>query len=260
MASDAILRIVRDETPAKSGQTPRADFGVFIRNVFVNRDPFLARFAWRQAAPGDRCREIRIPVPIGPDESTVVLPDNIEWHWDRRRFLPLQMMVDAAELSLFDSLRETVPACPHDESDEHGCWPLWAIIRAMVSIRAGMSKKASKGNADVVLVSPDWFWAVCQEGHAIVKADAGQTPFGVPIKVFNCPFLGRSGPSIIEMPLFRPKTAAVLTSKDVAIAWDWLPHFDEHSDDLMSIGEWVCSLALDVRNLGHHRWIEGGAA
>jgi len=93
-------------------------------------------------------------------------------------------------------------------------------------------------------------------GHAAQRIDAGVNVFGLPIDVFEAPFLG--GISLIEAPLLRPFTAICLTSSEVRLRMKrneyWSPRGSR--GDAFE-GDWIAEGAIDVENEAHHAWVEG---
>jgi hypothetical protein len=115
------------------------------------------------------------------------------------------------------------------------------------------------GDPDVLLVASNFLTGFATWGLAFRRIDAGVNLFGVPIAVFEAPFLG--GVSVVEAPLLKPFTAVCLTSAQVRMRMVrnefWRP-----SGDLGAAmeGHWVAEGAVEVEDEHHHAWVEGIAA
>lgn len=116
--------------------------------------------------------------------------------------------------------------------------------------------RTNGGNPDVMLVSSNFMTGLATWGHAVQKIDAGTSVFGVPIKVFEAPFLG--GISLIEAPLLRPFTAVALTSSEIRLRVKrnefWNPR-GVRGDAVE--GDWIAEGAIELENEAHHAWVEG---
>jgi hypothetical protein len=115
------------------------------------------------------------------------------------------------------------------------------------------------GDPDVLIVSSNFMTGLATWGHAAQRIEAGVNVFGVPIDVFEAPFLG--GVSIIEAPLLRPSTAICLTSSEVRLRMKrnefWQPRGSR--GDAFE-GDWVAEGAIELENESHHAWVEGISA
>ena len=112
------------------------------------------------------------------------------------------------------------------------------------------------GNPDLMLVSTNFMTAFATWGHAVQRLDAGETSFGVPIDLFEAPFL--SGVAIVEAPLLPSYTAIALTSQEVRMRMKrnefWNPR-GSRGDAIE--GDWIAEGAVEVDNPAHHAWVEG---
>jgi hypothetical protein len=124
-------------------------------------------------------------------------------------------------------------------------------------IRDTLEKARLKGGEpDVLVVSTNFMTGLATWGHAAQRIDAGVNVFGVPIEVFEAPFL--SGISIIEAPLLKPSTAIALTSSEVRLRMKRNEFWNARGSRGDAIeGEWVAEGALEVENEAHHAWVEG---
>lgn len=115
--------------------------------------------------------------------------------------------------------------------------------------------RVNGGQPDVLLVSSNWMTAFATWGHAVQRLDAGETTFGLPIDLFDAPFL--NGVSIIEAPLLPAYTAVALTSSEVRMRMKrnefWQPRGSR--GDAME-GDWIAEGAIEVDNPAHHAWVD----
>lgn len=116
--------------------------------------------------------------------------------------------------------------------------------------------RANGGNPDVLLMSSNFMTGLAVWGHAVQRIEAGSSVFGVPINVFEAPFLG--GITLIEAPLLRPFTAVALTSAEVRFRVKrnefWNPR-GTRGDAIE--GDWIAEGAVELENESHHAWLEG---
>lgn len=116
--------------------------------------------------------------------------------------------------------------------------------------------RANGGNPDVMLLSSNFMTGLAVWGHAVQRIEAGSSVFGVPINVFEAPFLG--GITLIEAPLLRPFTAVALTSSEVRMRVKrnefWNPR-GARGDAIE--GDWIAEGAVELENESHHAWLEG---
>ncbi|MFM1802619.1 MAG: hypothetical protein RJA81_1971 [Planctomycetota bacterium] len=116
--------------------------------------------------------------------------------------------------------------------------------------------RTNGGNPDVLLLSSNFMTGLAVWGHAVQRMNAGTSVFGVPINVFEAPFLG--GITLIEAPLLRPYTAVALTSAEVRLRVKrnefWSPRGIR--GDAVE-GDWIAEGAIELENESHHAWLEG---
>lgn len=132
-----------------------------------------------------------------------------------------------------------------------------AAYKATDLIRDTMERcRANGGNPDVLLLSSNFMTGLAVWGHAVQRIEAGSSVFGVPINVFEAPFLG--GITLIEAPLLRPFTAVALTSSEVRFRVKrnefWNPR-GVRGDAIE--GDWIAEGAVELENESHHAWLEG---
>jgi len=116
--------------------------------------------------------------------------------------------------------------------------------------------RTNGGNPDVLLLSSNFMTGLAVWGHAVQRIEAGSSVFGVPINVFEAPFLG--GITLIEAPLLRPFTAVALTSSEIRMRVKrnefWNPRGSR--GDAVE-GDWIAEGAVELENESHHAWLEG---
>lgn len=132
-----------------------------------------------------------------------------------------------------------------------------AAYKATDLIRDTLERcRANGGNPDVLLMSSNFMTGLAVWGHAVQRIEAGSSVFGVPINVFEAPFLG--GITLIEAPLLRPFTAVALTSAEVRFRVKrnefWNPR-GVRGDAIE--GDWIAEGAVELENESHHAWLEG---
>ncbi len=119
--------------------------------------------------------------------------------------------------------------------------------------------RTNGGNPDVMLLSSNFMSGLATWGHAVQRIEAGSSVFGVPINVFEAPFLG--GITLIEAPLLRPFTAVALTSSEIRLRVKrnefWNPR-GVRGDAVE--GDWIAEGAIELENESHHAWVEGVTA
>jgi hypothetical protein len=116
--------------------------------------------------------------------------------------------------------------------------------------------RVAGGEPDVLLVATNFMTGLATWGHAAQRIDAGVNVFGIPIDVFEAPFLG--GLSIIEAPLLKPGTFLCLTSSEVRLRMKRNEFWNARGPrgDAFE-GDWVAEGAIEVENEAHHAWVEG---
>jgi hypothetical protein len=135
-----------------------------------------------------------------------------------------------------------------------------AAYKATDLIRDTLERcRANGGNPDVMLLSSNFMTGLATWGHAVQRLEAGSSVFGVPINVFEAPFLG--GITLIEAPLLRPFTAVALTSAEIRFRVKrnefWNPR-GVRGDAVE--GDWIAEGAIELENESHHAWLEGVTA
>lgn len=116
--------------------------------------------------------------------------------------------------------------------------------------------RTNGGNPDVLLLSSNFMTGLAVWGHAVQRIQAGTSVFGVPINVFEAPFLG--GITLIEAPLLRPYTAVALTSAEVRFRVKRNEFWNSRGvrGDAVE-GDWIAEGAIELENEAHHAWLEG---
>jgi hypothetical protein len=185
---------------------------------------------------------------------------------DQCRMEALQNLMDDMEFSSYYGLGESPSV--NGRSKQKGLRTLLktnkttspangAAYKPSDLIRDTLEKcRTNGGDPDVLLVSSNFMTGLATWGHAAQRIDAGSNVFGVPIDVFEAPFLG--GVTLIEAPLLKPSTAIALTSGEVRLRMKrnefWNPH-GSRGDAIE--GDWVAEGAIEVENEAHHAWVEG---
>lgn len=119
--------------------------------------------------------------------------------------------------------------------------------------------RTNGGNPDVMLLSSNFMSGLATWGHAVQRIEAGSSVFGVPINVFEAPFLG--GITLIEAPLLRPFTAVALTSAEIRLRVKRNEFWNARGVRGDAIeGDWIAEGAIELENESHHAWVEGVTA
>ena len=185
---------------------------------------------------------------------------------DQGRMEALQNLMDDMEYSSYYGLGEA--PSPLGRPKQKGLRALIASNRVTAPANPGAYKPADLvrdtlekcrvggGSPDVLLVSSNFMTGLAIWGHAAQRLDAGTNVFGMPIDIFEAPFLG--GVALIEAPLLKPYTAVALTSAEVRMRMKrnefWSPRGSR--GDAFE-GDWVAEGAIEVENETHHAWVEG---
>jgi len=112
------------------------------------------------------------------------------------------------------------------------------------------------GNPSLLVVSTDFLSAFAVWGHAAMRVNAGSNVFGVPIDLFEAPFL--SGISIIPAPLLRPGTAICLSAHEARVRLK-RPMIDKPRGSRGDAfeGDIIMEGAVEIDNEAHHAWVSG---
>ncbi|QDV38275.1 SU10 major capsid protein [Tautonia plasticadhaerens] len=215
------------------------------------------------------CQTFQHPVQVaGSLQSSLGYQTSpgIQTPFDQHKMDALQNLLDDMEVSAYYGLGESPTVAGRPK--QRGLRSLLSSNKVTAPTNAGAYKpsdlirdtlercRANGGSPDVLLVSSNFMTGLAVWGHAAQRIDAGMNVFGVPIDVFEAPFLG--GLSIIEAPLLRPFTAVALTSTEVRLRMKrneyWNPR-GSRGDALE--GDWIAEGALEVENESHHAWLEG---
>ncbi|WP_152053632.1 SU10 major capsid protein [Tautonia marina] len=215
------------------------------------------------------CQTWQHPVQVGGSLQSSLgyqTSPGIQTPFDQHRMDALQNLLDDMEVSCYYGLGEspTVSGRPK----QRGLRALLTTNRITAPTSGSGYKpsdlvrdtlercRANGGSPDVLMVSTNFMTGLAIWGHAAQRIDAGVNVFGLPIDVFEAPFLG--GISLIEAPLLRPFTAIALTSSEVRLRMKrneyWNPR-GSRGDALE--GDWIAEGAIEVENEAHHAWLEG---
>lgn len=112
------------------------------------------------------------------------------------------------------------------------------------------------GNPSLLVVNPDFLSAFAVWGHAAMRVNAGRNVFGVPIDLFESPFL--AGISIIPAPLLRPGTAICLSAHEarVRLRRAMIDQPRDSRGDAFE-GDVIMEGAIEIDNEAHHAWVSG---
>jgi hypothetical protein len=115
---------------------------------------------------------------------------------------------------------------------------------------------ANGGNPDIFIVSTDFMTGLSIWGQAVQRIPAGENAFGVPIDLFEAPFL--SGIRIVPGPLLRQGTVICLTSGEVRnrakremFSKPRGSRGDAEEEDI------IMEMAIDAENEHHGAWVSG---
>jgi Family of unknown function (DUF5309) len=187
--------------------------------------------------------------------------------FDQYKMDALQNLMDDMEVSCYYGLGEG-PSTTNNRPKQKGLRALFSTNRITAPTNAAAYKptdlirdtlercRTRGGEPDVLVLSTNFMTGLATWGHAAQRIDAGVNVFGVPIEVFEAPFLG--GISIIEAPLLKPFTAVCLTSSEARLRMKRNEFWNARGSRGDAIeGEWVAEGALEIENESHHAWVEG---
>jgi hypothetical protein len=215
------------------------------------------------------CQTWQHPVQVGGSlqASALHLASNaVRTPFEQGKMDALQNLMDDMEVSSYYGIGEdpSVGGRPKQK----GLKSLLTTNRTTSPTNAGAYKvtdfirdtmqacRVNGGDPDVLLVSPNFMTGLATWGQAAQRIDAGVNVFGLPINVFEAPFLG--GISIIEAPLLKPGTAICLTSSEVRMRMKRNEYWNPRGSrgDAFE-GDWIAEGAIEVDNQAHHAWVEG---
>lgn len=187
--------------------------------------------------------------------------------FDQHKMDALQNLMDDMEVASYYGLGEA-PSASNGRPKQKGLRALLSTNRVTAPVNAAAYKptdlirdtlercRTRGGEPDVLVLSTNFMTGLATWGHAAQRIDAGVNVFGVPIEVFEAPFLG--GISIIEAPLLKPFTAACLTSSEARLRMKRNEFWNSRGSRGDAVeGEWVAEGALEIENESHHAWVEG---
>ncbi len=228
------------------------------------------------AARTQYCQTHQFPVQIGGSAQTAraqVFPGGIQSPFDFNMTMQLQNMIDSVELTAYygraQAPNDTGPVTAKSAG-------LRSILTTnMVGVYASttptnaaaygpddlirdtlQASRTNGGECDLLVVSTNFMSGLAKWGMAVQRIPAGETTFGTPIDLFECPFL--HGVTIVEAPLLRAYTAIALTSSEVYIRVKRHPYWNMRGNrgDMLE-GDWITELAIEVVNESHHAWVDG---
>lgn len=215
------------------------------------------------------CQTWQHPVQLGGSlQATTgyVTRPGLSTPFDQSRMDALQNLIDDMEVSCYYGRGEdpAVAARPKQK----GLRTLIASNLTTTPTNAGAYKpsdlirdtlekcRAAGGDPDVLVVSSNFMTGLAIWSQAAQRIDAGVSVFGMPIDVFEAPFLG--GISIIEAPLLKPYTAFCLTSAEVRLRMKRNEFWNQRGARGDAVeGDWIAEGAIEVENEAHHAWVEG---
>jgi hypothetical protein len=186
--------------------------------------------------------------------------------FDQNKMDALQNLMDDMEVSSYYGLGEDPNIASRPK--QKGLRTLISTNRVTSPVNAALYKptdlirdtlercRTRGGEPDVLILSSNFMTGLAMWGHAAQRIDAGRNVFGVPISVFEAPFLG--GVSLIEAPLLKPFTAICLTSSEVRMRMKRNEFWSARGTrgDAFE-GDWIAEGAIEVENESHHAWVEG---
>ncbi len=220
------------------------------------------------------CQTWQHPVQIGGSLQASLgfqTTPGISSPFEQSKMDALQNLVDDMEVSTYYGIGEAPTGSNSSRPKQKGLRSLLVTNRTVAPNNATSYTpsdlvhdtlercRANGGAPDVLVVSTNFMTGLAIWGHAAQRIDAGVNVFGVPIDIFEAPFLG--GVSIIEAPLLKPFTAICLTSSEVRLRMKrnefWNPR-GSRGDAIE--GDWIAEGAIEVENESHHAWLEGISA
>lgn len=243
--------------------------GAEVNQLGLSTVPYLTRVQY--------CQTFQFPVQVGGSAQTTraaVLPGGLQSPFDFNRTMQLQNMCNDIEYTAFYGLAQA----PADNANAQSivtakCNGIRNILTTnnisgtnkpinstaygpndLVRDTLQASRKGG-GEANVLYVSTDWMSAFAMWGFAAQRIPAGETQFGTPIEVLECPFL--NGVAIVEAPLLNPGTAVCFTASEVYMRYKRMPFWLQRAvlGDRID-GDWVAEGAPEVVNEAHHAWVE----
>ncbi len=247
-ANDAIRLISNSRTGGEINQS-----GVSLRPINVNQ----------------YCQTWQHPVQVSGSlqaSSNYQTSAGIRTPFEQVKMDALQNLMDDMEVSSYYGRGESPSVAARPK--QLGLKALLSINNVTNPTNAGAYKatdfirdtleacRVGGGDPDVLLVSSNFMIGLATWGQAVMRVDAGSNVFGMPIDVFEAPFLG--GITIIEAPLLKPYSAVALTSSEVRMRMKrnefWNPR-GPRGDTFE--GDWMAEGAIEIENPAHHAWLEG---
>ncbi len=266
-ANTVAVRRAAEGTTA--GTAPAGEVVRLIGNSRTGAEVDQKGVSFRPAGVVQFCQTWQHPVQVGGSlQATTGYQGSsgVATPLDQSKMDALQNLLDDMEVSAFYGLGED-PAVS-GRPKQKGLRTLLASSRTIAPTNAAAYKptdlirdtleraRIGGGEPDVLMVSTNFMSGLATWGHAAQRIDAGVSVFGVPIHVFEAPFL--SGVTLIEAPLLRPYTAICLTSSEVRLRMKrnefWSPR-GSRGDAIE--GDWIAEGAIEVENPSHHAWVEG---
>jgi hypothetical protein len=221
------------------------------------------------------CQTHQFPVQIGGSAQTAraqVFPGGIQSPFDFNMTMQLQNMIDSVELTAYYGRSQAPVDSPVTTAKSNGLRSILTtnmvgVYNSSVPTNAAaygpqdlirdtlQASRTNGGEVDLLVLSTNFMSGLATWGMAVQRLPAGETIFGTPIDVFECPFL--HGVTIVEAPLLRPYTAIALTSSEVYMRVKRHPYWNMRGNrgDMME-GDWICELAVEVVNEAHHAWVD----
>jgi hypothetical protein len=258
----------------------RVDFLMYSHRYYVPDDGAVRQTMERWPAKGfisrgssvaQYCETFRQPVPVGgwPNALTP-RPAGIQSPFDFAITAQLQNLVDDIESALYYGVAQR-PSPHGDDTIRARTAGLFTIIetnnfRQVENADAYrfddfkrdtlVASRSNGGAPDLLLVATNFMSGFATWGVPIERPIIGETVFGTPIHAFESPEL--PGVTIVEAPLFRPYTAAALTSGEVWVRNKRNPCFVRRLNRNDPVeGDWIFEGAIDVANESHHAAVSG---
>lgn len=217
------------------------------------------------------CQTFQFPVQVGGSAQTTraaVMPGGVQSPFDFNKTMQLQNMVDDIEVSMYRGIGQAPNDAAGTTAKMNGLQTILSTNNTSTPTNAAAYKssdfirdtlqacRTGGGEPNLLLVATNFMSAFAIWGQAIMRIPAGETVFGVPIELFEAPFL--RGAYIVEAPLLPPFSAICLTFDEVYFRPKrnsyWQPRGIRGD---MAEGDWLSEGAIEVVNESHHAYVSG---
>jgi hypothetical protein len=220
------------------------------------------------------CQTFQFCVTAGPSPQGMpshILLGGVQTPFDFNMTMQLQNLVDDLEMNLYYGVAQRPSPYSSEEQITAKMVGLFGIIRTNNFRQPANADayrfedftrdtidaaRANGGAPDTLLVATNFMSGFATWGIPLERRMIGETVFGTPIHAFRCS--GLPGTTIVEAPLFRPYTAAALTSGEVRVRNKRNPCFVRRPNRNDPVeGDWIFEGAIDVVNEAHHAAVSG---